>query len=46
MMLDWLTANCEVFGLTGQNWMLVVGSGLALYIAIMVVARRRRLRTR
>ena len=35
-MLNWLTANCELFGLPGQNWMLVVGGGLLLYIAALV----------
>ena len=40
-MLNWLTANCELFGLTGQNWMLVVGGGLLLYIAALVINRRR-----
>ena len=35
-MLNWLTSNCELFGLPGQNWMLVVGGGLLLYIAVLV----------
>jgi len=41
-MLNWLVDDCHLFGLTGQNWMPVVGSGLLLYIAILVIARRRR----
>jgi len=45
-MLNWLVGNCEVFGVTGQNWMLVVGGGLLLYIAMLMVARRRQPRTR
>jgi hypothetical protein len=40
-MLNWLTDNCELFGLNGQNWMLVVGGGLALYIAVLVISQRR-----
>lgn len=31
--LDWLVGDCRLFGLTGQNWMPVVGGGLLLYIA-------------
>ena len=38
-MLDWLTGNCDLFGLAGQNWMLVLGGGFALYIAMLVIAR-------
>ena len=44
-MLNWLVGNCEVFGVTGQNWMLVVGGGLLLYITMLIVARRRQPRT-
>jgi hypothetical protein len=40
-MLNWLTGNCELFGLTGQNWMLVVGGGLLLYIAVLAFGQRR-----
>jgi hypothetical protein len=36
-MLNWLTGNCELFGLPGQNWMLVVAGGLLLYIAVLVI---------
>ncbi len=36
-MLNWLTGNCELFGLAGQNWMLVVAGGLLLYIAVLVI---------
>ena len=40
-MLNWLTSNCELFGLPGQNWMLVVGGGLLLYVAALVITNRR-----
>lgn len=40
-MLNWLTGNCELFGLTGQNWMLVVAGGLLLYIVVLAISRRR-----
>jgi hypothetical protein len=40
-MLNWLTGNCELFGLTGQNWMLVVAGGLLLYIAALAIGHRR-----
>jgi hypothetical protein len=40
-MLDWLVGDFELFGQLGQNWMLLVGGGLLLYIAIMIIARRR-----
>jgi hypothetical protein len=40
-MLNWLTSNCELFGLPGQNWMLVVGGGLLLYVAVLVITNSR-----
>ncbi len=40
-MLNWLTGNCELFGLTGQNWMLVVAGGLLLYIGVLAIGQRR-----
>ena len=40
-MLNWLTGNCELFGVTGQNWMLVVAGGLLLYIAVLAISHRR-----
>lgn len=40
-MLNWLTGNCELFGLAGQNWMLVVAGGLLLYIVVLAIGRRR-----
>ena len=44
--LNWLTDNCEVLGLNGQNWMLVVAGGMLLYIAMLVIARRHQTRLR
>lgn len=45
-MLDWLTKNCDLFGLPAQNWMLVVVGGLLLYIGVLALPRRRRRNTR
>jgi hypothetical protein len=36
-----LNANCEVFDIAAQNWMLVIGGGLLVYIAVLVFAERR-----
>lgn len=44
--LDWLVGDYHLFGLTGQNWMLVVGDGLLLYIAGLVIGWRRPTGTR
>jgi hypothetical protein len=38
---NWLTDNCWLLGLAGQNWMLVVGGGLLIYIGALAIARRR-----
>jgi hypothetical protein len=38
-MLSWLIGNCVIFGLNGQNWMLLVGGGLLLYIGALIAAR-------
>jgi hypothetical protein len=40
--LDWLVHDWHFLGLTGQIWMPLMAAGLALYIAILIVARRRR----
>ncbi|MGH6726388.1 MAG: hypothetical protein ACREB8_07580 [Pseudolabrys sp.] len=40
-MLNWLTNNCELFGFSGQNWMLLVAGGLLLYIAALAIGQRR-----
>lgn len=42
--LDWLTGNCWMFGLAGQNWMLVAGGGLLVYIGALAVVRYRQTR--
>jgi hypothetical protein len=42
IMMDWLIGNCDVLGLPCQNWMWVFGTGLLLYIAVLVIAGRRR----
>jgi hypothetical protein len=40
--MQWLVADWHLLGLTGQNWILVVGGALTLYIAGLVIAQRRR----
>jgi len=35
--VDWLTGNCWLFGMSGQNWMLVVAGGLAIYIGALII---------
>jgi hypothetical protein len=44
--MDWLAANSELFGVPAQNWMLVIGGGLLIYIAVLVIAKRRQPRVR
>ena len=39
--LNWLAANRELFGVPAQNWMLVVGAAVALYIVALIVAGAR-----
>jgi hypothetical protein len=39
-MLNWLVANCTIFGLHAQNWMLLFGALFALYVAWLALARR------
>jgi hypothetical protein len=41
-MLDWLTDNIDLFGLPAQNWMLLLGLGVLLYIGVLALPRRRR----
>jgi hypothetical protein len=38
--LDWLTGSFDVFGVTIQNWMVVIGGGLLLYVALLNLTRR------
>lgn len=40
-LLNWLGANSVVWGVPAQNWMLIAGAGLALYIVGLVIADRR-----
>jgi len=39
--LDWLIGNYEFFGLTGQRWIPVFAGALLIYIAVLIIARRR-----
>ncbi|MBI3703749.1 MAG: hypothetical protein HY244_07870 [Rhizobiales bacterium] len=41
-MLDWLTDDIALLGLPAQNWMLLLGGGLMLYIGALAFPRRRR----
>ena len=41
-MLIWLTDNIDLLGLPMQNWMLLLGGGLLLYIGVLAFPRRRR----
>lgn len=43
-MLKWLVGSCEVLGLSGQNWMLVIAGALIVYCVALCVVRRRRRR--
>ena len=36
--LNWLNAENQVIGVPAQNWMLVIGAGLLIYIVVVVVA--------
>jgi hypothetical protein len=40
-MLNWLTGNWELFGLYGQNWMWLTGCAFLVYIASLMLTRRR-----
>lgn len=41
-MMNWLVGNFQIFGLEFENWMLLIGGGLALYFAVLAIAGRRR----
>jgi hypothetical protein len=45
-LMNWLAANSELFGLPAENWMLVIGGGLLIYIAVLIIAERRHARAR
>ncbi|HEU5019047.1 MAG TPA: hypothetical protein VFT69_13880 [Pseudolabrys sp.] len=38
--LDWLVGNCRIFGLHGQNWMLLLVAALVTYALILYFWRR------
>jgi hypothetical protein len=44
--LNWLAANRVVWGVPAQNWMLIVGGVLVLYIVALVIAEHRHPRAR
>ena len=39
-MLSWLVRSCDVFGLHGQNWMLLIAALFALYLVWLAFAHR------
>ena len=43
-MLHWLVGNCDVFGFSAQNWMLVVAGVLLIYVLTLVLGRQKRAR--
>jgi hypothetical protein len=43
--MNWLVENFYLFGLPGQNWMLVVAAVVAIYAALLAIGRRRGSRT-
>lgn len=40
-MMGWLVGNCEMFGLAGQNWMLVVAGAVVAYVVVLLLLRWR-----
>jgi len=36
--LIWLSTNRVLFGVPAQNWMLVVGAAVVLYIVVLIIA--------
>lgn len=42
--LNWLIQDFSFLGLNGQNWMPLFGGALLLYVAVMIVVRRRETR--
>ena len=45
-MIYWLMSDCRLLGVTAQNWMWVFPAVLLLYMAVLVLVRRRRARIR
>jgi len=43
--LEWLSAERMLFGVPAQNWMLIIGAALVIYIAVLIVAENRHPRT-
>ncbi len=43
-MLGWLVGNCELLGITAQNWMVVAAGALVLYVLALLAARLRHAR--
>jgi hypothetical protein len=41
-MLNWLVGTCELFGLSGQNWMLLAAGALLIYVVTLLILRRHR----
>ena len=39
-LMNWLVGNSNLFGIPAENWMLVIGGGLLIYIAGLVIAER------
>jgi hypothetical protein len=39
--MNWLVGETNVFGIVVQNWLLIIGGGLALYIAGLAIAARK-----
>jgi hypothetical protein len=39
--LDWLIHDWHFLGLTGQIWMPVFAAALLLYLAVLIILRRR-----
>lgn len=44
--LNWLAANRVLFGVPAENWMLVIGGALLLYIGALAISARRHRRVR
>jgi hypothetical protein len=40
-MLDWLAGAYAAIGVSARNWMLVIGSAMLLYVAVLAVLHKR-----
>ena len=45
-LMNWLVGNSNLFGIPAENWMLVIGGGLLVYIAVLVIAEHCHARAR